>query len=108
MYHNLYLSSNFLPKKKLKTMFLKMAAMLSLFLMFAILAESRSTLIGIEKDPFAVTCNQVVGAKAGDDCTSIGDSFKLGLESLLAINPNINCLAIFAGQWVCVDGSVSK
>ncbi|GKB68140.1 peptidoglycan-binding lysin domain-containing protein [Tanacetum coccineum] len=104
MYHNLNLSSSFSPKKKLKTMFLKMAAMLSLFLMFAILAESRSTLIGIEKDPFAVTCNQVVGAKAGDDC----DSFKLGLESLLAINPNINCLAIFVGQWVCVDGSVSK
>ncbi|PWA98082.1 Peptidoglycan-binding lysin domain-containing protein [Artemisia annua] len=84
-----------------------MAWMLSLFLTFAIFAESRSTLIGFQKDPFAVTCNQVVGGKAGDDCTSIGDSFKLGLESLLA-NPNINCLAIFVGQWVCVDGSVSK
>ncbi|KAL8268140.1 hypothetical protein R6Q59_001938 [Mikania micrantha] len=90
------------------SMFVKMVAVLSICLMLVILAESRSTTISFQKPDSVVTCNQVIGAKAGDDCTSISTSVKLGLDSFLAINPNINCLSIFVGQWVCVDGIVTN
>ncbi|KAK1424561.1 hypothetical protein QVD17_19893 [Tagetes erecta] len=88
------------------SLFVKMAAILSVYLMFIALAESRSTLSGFKNS--VVTCNQVIGAQSGDDCTSISKSVRLGLESFLAINPNINCVSIFVGQWVCVDGTVTN
>ncbi|MFS8026545.1 putative LysM domain-containing protein [Helianthus anomalus] len=91
------------------SMFVKMVAMLSLCLMLVVLADSRSTLIGgFQKPNSIVTCNQVIGAQSGDDCTTISKSVKLGLESFLAINPNINCESIFVGQWICVDGTVTN
>ncbi|MFS8026539.1 putative LysM domain-containing protein [Helianthus anomalus] len=91
------------------SMFAKMVTILSLYLMLVVLVESRSTLIGgLQGTDLEVTCSQVIGAQSGDDCTTISKSFKLGLESFLAINPNINCTSIFVGQWICVDGSVTK
>ncbi|KVH96831.1 Peptidoglycan-binding lysin domain-containing protein [Cynara cardunculus var. scolymus] len=85
------------------SIFVKLGAILSLFLMIVVLAESRATLVDL-----TVACDKVIGVKAGDDCTSISQSVKLSLASFLTINPNINCVSIFVGQWVCVDGSVSK
>ncbi|KVH96946.1 Peptidoglycan-binding lysin domain-containing protein [Cynara cardunculus var. scolymus] len=91
------------------SMFVKMATILSLFLMFVVLAESRSTLVdGLHKAKSAIVCNQVIGVEVGDDCTTISQSVKMSLESFLAINPNINCEKIFVGQWVCVDGSATN
>ncbi|KAI3498859.1 hypothetical protein L1887_34645 [Cichorium endivia] len=88
------------------SLFVKMAAVLSLFLMLIVLSESRFTLTdGAQKAKSAVVCNQVVGVGAGEDCTIISKEFKLTLASFLAINPNINCESVFVGQWVCIDGS---
>ncbi|KAI3745472.1 hypothetical protein L1987_58586 [Smallanthus sonchifolius] len=91
------------------SMFVKMATILSLCLMLIVLAESRTTLIdGFQKAKPVVVCDQAIGVESGDDCTAISQSFKMSLESFLAINPNINCEAIFVGQWVCIDGSLTN
>ncbi|KAI3765141.1 hypothetical protein L2E82_15167 [Cichorium intybus] len=88
------------------SLFVKMAAVLSIFLMLVVLSESRFTLTdGVQKAKAALVCNQVVGVGDGEDCTIISKEFKLTLASFLAINPNINCESIFVGQWVCIDGS---
>ncbi|KVH96945.1 Peptidoglycan-binding lysin domain-containing protein [Cynara cardunculus var. scolymus] len=91
------------------SMFVKMATILSLFVMFVVLAESRSTLVdGLQKAKSVIVCSQVTGVEVGDDCTTISQSFKMSLGAFLAINPNINCEKIFVGQWVCVDGSATN
>ncbi|KAL7605107.1 hypothetical protein Lser_V15G16570 [Lactuca serriola] len=90
------------------SLFVKMAAVLSLFLMLVVLSESRFTLIdgvGVQKAKSALVCSQVVGVEAGDDCTIISKEFGMSLASFLAINPNINCESVFVGQWVCINGS---
>ncbi|KAK1424553.1 hypothetical protein QVD17_19885 [Tagetes erecta] len=83
-----------------------MVTILSFCLMLIVIAESRTTLT----DAFQsnVVCNQVVGAKAGDDCTKISQKFKMSLDLFLVINPNINCKAIFVGQWLCVAGTATN
>ncbi|KAJ0438629.1 putative LysM domain-containing protein [Helianthus annuus] len=63
---------------------------------------------GFQKANSVVVCDQVIGVESGDDCTTISQSLKISLESFLAINPNINCEAMFVGQWVCIDGSVTN
>ncbi|KAI3498861.1 hypothetical protein L1887_34647 [Cichorium endivia] len=90
------------------SMFVKMAVVVSLVLMIVVLTESRPTLIGRqESGNLVVSCNQVTGVEPAGDCTTISQSFKLSLEAFLAINPNINCISLFVGQWVCVDGNVA-
>ncbi|CAI9279782.1 unnamed protein product [Lactuca saligna] len=106
-------SSSFLLKKELKlyntmaknaSLFVKMAAVLSLFLMLIVLSESRVTLIdGVQKAKSALVCSQVVGVEAGDDCTIISKEFGMSLASFLAINPNINCESVFVGQWSLIN-----
>ncbi|KAF5760627.1 putative LysM domain-containing protein [Helianthus annuus] len=91
------------------SMFVKMVTILSLCLMLIVLAESRTTLLdGFQNANAVVVCDQVIGVESGEDCTSISQSFKMSLKSFLAINPNINCEAIFVGQWVCIDGSLTN
>ncbi|KAF5760631.1 putative LysM domain-containing protein [Helianthus annuus] len=63
---------------------------------------------GFQKANSVVVCDQVISVESGDDCTTISQSLKISLESFLAINPNINCEAMFVGQWVCIDGSVTN
>ncbi|KAL4585508.1 hypothetical protein LXL04_010129 [Taraxacum kok-saghyz] len=89
------------------SLIVKMAAVLSLFLMLVVLSEARFTIDGVQKAKSAVNvvCNEVVGVAAGEDCSIISQEFKLSLASFLAINPNINCESVFVGQWVCIDGS---
>ncbi|KAL7605103.1 hypothetical protein Lser_V15G16574 [Lactuca serriola] len=90
------------------SMFVKMAAIVSIVLMLVVFTESRSTIVrGLKETNAIVSCNQVTGVESGDDCTSISESFKLTLQSFLAINPNINCNSMFVDQWVCVDGNVT-
>ena len=53
-------------------------------------------------------CDAVIGVESGDTCFDIADKFQLTTEFFDSINPNLNCDALFVGQWVCVDGSGSN
>lgn len=50
-------------------------------------------------------CDTVLGVTKGDTCFDIAKSFELTTPEFDAINPNINCAALFVGQWVCVAGT---
>ncbi|KAL9377641.1 hypothetical protein Peur_028976 [Populus x canadensis] len=76
------------------------------FLLIISMAESR--ILGTagffaESTP---ECDDVVGVASGDTCFTIAQSFNLTAASFDAINPNLNCNALFVGQWLCVAGSV--
>ncbi|KAM7490574.1 hypothetical protein LguiA_033495 [Lonicera macranthoides] len=72
------------------------------------MVESRHLGVGFRKiDAATINCDAVYGQEDGDTCFSVAQTFNLSLDSFLEINPNINCDAIFVGQWLCVDGSVS-
>ncbi|KAM7490575.1 hypothetical protein LguiA_033496 [Lonicera macranthoides] len=72
------------------------------------MVESRQLGVGFKKtDAVTVICDAIYGQEEGDTCFSVAQTFNLSLESFLEINPNINCDAIFVGQWLCVGGSVS-
>ncbi|KAL1829752.1 hypothetical protein DCAR_0209122 [Daucus carota subsp. sativus] len=78
---------------------------LSLFLIITI-AESRAIFPAVSvKAKAAPSCDTVFGVRKGDTCFDIAQNFKLSTAAFDAINPNINCAAIFVGQWVCVDGT---
>ncbi|KAG5570052.1 hypothetical protein H5410_059818 [Solanum commersonii] len=81
----------------------KLAIFLS-FLLIALAVESRQTAISGKNDAKLV-CNSVHGAELGDTCASVGNRFKLTGIEFGALNPNMNCLDIFVGQWLCVNGS---
>ncbi|KAI6668120.1 hypothetical protein NL676_032950 [Syzygium grande] len=49
-------------------------------------------------------CNKVVGVKSGDTCFAIAQQSQLTSESFSSINPNLNCDALFVGQWLCISG----
>ncbi|KAE8798531.1 hypothetical protein D1007_26207 [Hordeum vulgare] len=55
----------------------------------------------------ALTCSQVNAVQAGDTCSSIAESGGLTQDQFLGFNPNINCVKIFLGQWVCLDASAA-
>ncbi|WJZ96277.1 hypothetical protein VitviT2T_014977 [Vitis vinifera] len=76
--------------------------MLSL-LIFISMAESR--ILGAKKA--TPECDTVVGVESGDTCFDIAQKFQLTTDFFDSINPNLNCDALFVGQWVCVDGTVN-
>ena len=53
----------------------------------------------------ALTCNKVSAVQTGETCSSLAESAGLSQEDFLGFNPNINCVRIFVGQWVCLDAS---
>ncbi|XAR53680.1 Chitinase [Bertholletia excelsa] len=53
------------------------------------------------------SCDAVVRVEEGDTCFAIAQEFNLTTDFFDSINPNIDCRALFVGQWVCVDGSTS-
>ncbi|KAM3333005.1 hypothetical protein ACQJBY_028233 [Aegilops geniculata] len=55
----------------------------------------------------ALTCNKVNAVQSGDTCSSIAEGTGLAQEDFLGFNPNINCVKIFLGQWVCLDASAA-
>ena len=63
--------------------------------------------IGITAKKSTPECDAVVGVESGDTCFDIADKFQLTTEFFDSINPNLNCDALFVGQWVCVDGTVN-
>ncbi|KAI5007382.1 hypothetical protein ZWY2020_050827 [Hordeum vulgare] len=53
----------------------------------------------------ALTCNKVSAVQQGETCASLAEDSGLTQEDFLDFNPNINCVRIFVGQWVCLDAS---
>ncbi|KAK9056343.1 hypothetical protein SSX86_027433 [Deinandra increscens subsp. villosa] len=49
-------------------------------------------------------CSSVIGVKSGDTCFDIAQKFKLSTSFFNSINPNLNCDALFVGEWICIDG----
>ncbi|KAK2998925.1 hypothetical protein RJ639_023674 [Escallonia herrerae] len=58
--------------------------------------------VGFTKAP--PICSKVHGAQIGDTCFSVAKAFNLTTEDFNAINPNLNCIRIFVGEWLCVNG----
>ncbi|KAK6932470.1 LysM domain [Dillenia turbinata] len=86
------------------TIVLNLILVLSLLLLIS-MAESRGIgALGKKGEP---DCNTVVGLKSGDTCDGIAKEFNLTQEFFNAINPNVDCDALFVGQWICVDGTVN-
>ncbi|KAL8497456.1 hypothetical protein ACS0TY_020959 [Phlomoides rotata] len=75
---------------------------LVLTLVMISVSESRTPLGRGTQGAAALACNTVVGAEGGDTCSSIAQLFGLSLKEFLKINPNINCTAVFVGQWLCI------
>ncbi|XP_016899229.1 lysM domain-containing protein ARB_00327-like [Cucumis melo] len=48
-------------------------------------------------------CNKAYGVKSGDTCFALAHTFKLSTDHFNFINPNLNCSALFVGQWLCVN-----
>ncbi|KAJ8642750.1 hypothetical protein MRB53_004498 [Persea americana] len=82
-----------------------LALMLSLILIIAI-AESRFN-FGLGKSDSTPECETVYGVGAGDTCFAVRQAFNLTTEFFSALNPNLNCEALFVGEWLCVDGTVN-
>ncbi|KAL8502294.1 hypothetical protein ACS0TY_021432 [Phlomoides rotata] len=83
------------------TSIFKLVLVLTLVLMISV-SESIPISFGRGKPVAAVACITVVGAESGDTCSSIAGGFGLSLKEFLKINPNINCAAVFVGQWLCI------
>ncbi|KAK2985930.1 hypothetical protein RJ640_008146 [Escallonia rubra] len=64
--------------------------------------SSRSIGFGFTKA--APICNKVYGAQVGDTCFSVAKTFKLKTEVFNVLNPNLNCVKMFVGEWLCVQG----
>ncbi|KAJ8621722.1 hypothetical protein MRB53_030251 [Persea americana] len=89
-------------------MFFNLALMLSLLLIIS-MAEARLIFGGVQvfgKKDQAPACVTVHGVVSGETCFSVTQTFNLTTEFFSAINPNLNCDAIFVGQWLCVSGTV--
>ncbi|KZV16033.1 hypothetical protein F511_26162 [Dorcoceras hygrometricum] len=82
---------------------LNFALVLSLILITTI-AESRVTISAKSKASVTLVCNSVTAVNKGDTCFDIAKSFNLTTAEFHAINPNVNCDALFVGQWLCIDG----
>ncbi|AES90427.1 putative LysM domain-containing protein [Medicago truncatula] len=78
------------------------ALIFSLILVMMFIVESRPT------PTVAVpTCDTIHAVAEAETCSSIVQKFNLLEAHFLEINPNINCVGIFVGQWVCVEGEVN-
>ncbi|KAM6585056.1 hypothetical protein CsatB_012058 [Cannabis sativa] len=83
--------------------------MITLLITFTI-AESRQTGKFTKKatvEAATPNCNSVYSVEAGDSCFSVEQGFQLSTDFFTAINPNLNCDALFVGQWLCVDGTLT-
>jgi hypothetical protein len=53
----------------------------------------------------ALKCSEVHQVQTDDTCSSVAAGAGLTDAQFLGFNPNINCLKVFLGQWVCLDAS---
>ena len=63
--------------------------------------------VGLGKSDSTPECETVFGVGAGDTCFAVTQAFNLTTEFFSALNPNLNCEALFVGEWLCVDGTVN-
>ncbi|KAF8011883.1 hypothetical protein BT93_I0114 [Corymbia citriodora subsp. variegata] len=82
--------------------FFNLVSTLFLVLMVSV-AESRVVGRVATVNP-GLVCDKVVGVNSGDTCFSIAQQSQLSSESFSSINPNLNCDALFVGQWLCISG----
>ncbi|KAF5727016.1 hypothetical protein HS088_TW22G00702 [Tripterygium wilfordii] len=61
--------------------------------------------IGFQGARGELQCKEVHGVEDGETCSTIAQGINMDLSEFESFNPNINCDAIFVGQWVCVNGS---
>ncbi|KAF8031398.1 hypothetical protein BT93_D0562 [Corymbia citriodora subsp. variegata] len=54
--------------------------------------------------PIRIECTSVYGVKIGDTCLAVEQMFNLTTAKFEEINPNLNCKALFVGQWLCTNG----
>ncbi|KAI6704925.1 hypothetical protein NL676_007887 [Syzygium grande] len=61
--------------------------------------STRNRAVGIlrEKDP-ALACATASGARVGDNCTTVAETFSLSTGIFADINPNVDCDSLFPGQ----------
>ncbi|KAF7038126.1 hypothetical protein CFC21_048344 [Triticum aestivum] len=88
----------------------------SLLVVAVTLADARIT-VNVQRDSVnggyaankkavpVLTCNKVSAVQQGETCSSLAEDAGLTQEDFLGFNPNINCVRIFVGQWVCLDAS---
>ncbi|KAI6668121.1 hypothetical protein NL676_032951 [Syzygium grande] len=84
------------------TIFFNLVSILFFVLMVSV-AESRVVGRVATTNP-GLVCDKVVGVKSGDTCSVIAQQSQLTSESFSSINPNLNCDALFIGQWLCISG----
>ncbi|KAF8011958.1 hypothetical protein BT93_I0168 [Corymbia citriodora subsp. variegata] len=82
------------------TVFFNLVSIL-FFVLMVYMVESR--VVGTVPQP-GLVCNEVVAVKSGDTCFAIAQQFDLTVEAFRFINPNLNCKALFIGQWLCIAG----
>ncbi|KAF7847348.1 hypothetical protein BT93_L3063 [Corymbia citriodora subsp. variegata] len=78
-----------------------MTMLFNLFLVLSLcftvsMAKSASTSIGLK-------CESVYEVKSGDNCLGVAKMFSLTPGTFAAFNPNLNCNALFVGQWLCTN-----
>ncbi|GJN17471.1 hypothetical protein PR202_gb04538 [Eleusine coracana subsp. coracana] len=78
--------------------------MIASLLVAVTLADARVTQFGDFAVP-ALSCSKVHGVHAGETCFSVSQASGLTQAQFLTFNPNINCLRLFVGQWVCLAAS---
>ncbi|KAJ8545598.1 hypothetical protein K7X08_018181 [Anisodus acutangulus] len=76
------------------------------FLLFINLAESSQVTDAVNRRR-TLRCLKVVNVKNGDTCFDVSKTFGLGSNVFNVFNPNLNCTALFVGQWLCIDGTLS-
>ncbi|KAF9678976.1 hypothetical protein SADUNF_Sadunf07G0092200 [Salix dunnii] len=83
------------------------SSVLILLSLLLIVSMAESRFLGLAGSFKARTpeCNEVFGVGSGQTCFDITKSFNLTNELFDSINPNLNCDALFVGQWLCVAGS---
>ncbi|KAG2685244.1 hypothetical protein I3843_10G110300 [Carya illinoinensis] len=83
---------------------LNFVLMLSLLLFFSV-AESQFFGEFLKPNPTPV-CNSIYGVQTGYICFNIKQKFNLTDELFTSVNPNLNCTALFTGQWLCTKGAL--
>ncbi|PIA45627.1 hypothetical protein AQUCO_01600091v1 [Aquilegia coerulea] len=73
-------------------MFLSIVLMHSSLLLSISMADAR--LLGL------------LGVQTGDTCFEFAQYGNMTGGAFSALNPNLNCNALFVGQWICVSGSL--
>ncbi|KAF5195585.1 Peptidoglycan-binding lysin domain-containing protein [Thalictrum thalictroides] len=84
-------------------MFLSIVLMLSLLLSIS-MADAR--LLGEDIKAKTPSCDAVLGVQTGDTCFEFAQYGNMTARAFSALNPNLNCNALFVGQWICVSGSL--